>query len=321
MSEGMPDRRIADRRVTDRRVAARFSPHRDASKPDLARLSVVIAAYNEEKVIGDSIHKVAAYLRDTTDPEVIVVDDGSRDRTREIVLDLSRQYPFVRLLRNDRNRGKGYSIKHGILASRGDYVLYTDADLVYPIEGVEPFVRALELGADMAIASRSHPGTLFALHPRHFSYIYQRYLVGRTYINVVNRLLKLGVTDTQAGFKVIRGDAARRIFARTTLYDFAFDVEALFIARQLGYRVEELPVYFLYLGEQSSVQLLKDSALMFADLLTIRRNGQRGLYLDEPRPGSRAYLEVQPFAGPTDAVPASTAGASRSADVARAQPA
>ena len=307
--------------MTDRRVADRFTPARDASKPGLARLSVVIPAYNEEKVIGDSIAKVAAYLANTTDPELIVVDDGSRDRTREIVLDLSRAYPFVRLLRNDRNRGKGYSIKHGILATRGDYVLYTDADLVYPIEGIEPFVRALEAGADVAIASRSHPGTLFALHPRHFSYIYQRYLVGRTYINVVNRLLKLGVTDTQAGFKVVRGDAARRIFARTTLYDFAFDVEALFIARQLGYRVTELPVYFLYLGEQSSVQLLKDSALMFADLLTIRENGRRGAYLDDPHPASRAYVEVQPFAAPSDGESTSLVGAAEAADAGRVQPA
>ena len=296
-----PVERLPDRRVADRRVANRFAPRRDTARPDLTRLSVVIPAYNEEKVIGDSLAKAAAYLAATTDPELIVVDDGSRDRTREIVLDLSRAYPFIRLLRNDRNRGKGYSIKHGILASRGDYVLYTDADLVYPIEGVEPFVRALEAGADVAIASRSHPGTLFALHPRHFSYIYQRYLVGRTYINVVNRLLKLGVTDTQAGFKVIRGDVARTVFARTTLYDFGFDVEALFIARQLGYRITELPVYFLYLGEQSSVQLLKDSALMFADLLTIRENGRRGVYRSDPRPGSRAYVDVQPFAGPSDA--------------------
>ena len=286
--------------------------------PDLARLSVVIPAYNEERVIADSIQKVAAYLAATRDPELIVVDDGSRDRTREIVLDLAREYPFVRLLCNDRNRGKGYSIKHGILATRGDYVLYTDADLVYPIEGVEPFVRALQAGADMAIASRSHPGTLFALHPRHFSYIYQRYLVGRTYINVVNRLLKLGVTDTQAGFKVIRGDAARRIFARTTLYDFAFDVEALFIARQLGYAIRELPVYFLYLGEQSSVQLLKDSVLMVADLLTIRENGRRGVYLADPRPGSRAYVDVQPFVG-APAGPLAPGSDAPPADASRAQ--
>lgn len=267
------------------------------------RLSVVIPAYNEERVIGDTVSRVATYLAGTPDPELIVVDDGSRDRTREIVRGLAEQHPFIRLLQNDRNRGKGYSIKHGIVASRGRYVLFTDADLVYPIEGVEPFICALEAGADVAIASRSHPGTLFALHPRHFSYIYQRYLVGRTYINVVNRLLGLGVTDTQAGFKCLRGEAARAIFRRTTLSDFAFDVEALFIAKQLGYRIVELPVYFLYLGEQSSVELLKDSVLMLIDLLKIRRNGRRGVYLREPAPlaglgRSSEPLPASSLAGP-----------------------
>lgn len=245
-------------------------------------LSVVIPAYNEERVIGDSLARVGAYLEQQADSELIVVDDGSRDRTREIVREMAQRYPFIRLVQNDRNRGKGYSIKHGMLESRGDYVLFTDADLVYPIEGVEPFIRALDRGADVAIGSRRHPGTLFALNPRHFSYIYQRYLVGGIYINVVNRILNLGLSDTQAGFKCFRGDAARTIFSRTTLYGFEFDVEVLFITRQLGYRIAELPVYFLYLGEQSSVQLVKDSVRMLMGLWRIRENGRKGVYLRQP---------------------------------------
>jgi dolichyl-phosphate beta-glucosyltransferase len=246
-----------------------------------ARLSVVIPAYNEEKIIGESLSRVAAYLDTAEDPELIVVDDGSRDRTRQVVAELANRYPFIKLIPNDHNRGKGHAIQQGVLSSRGDWVVYTDADLVYPIEGAEAFVKALEEGADVAIGSRSHPATLFALHPRHFSYIYQRYLVGRTYIWVVNWLLHLQVTDTQCGFKVFRGDAARRIFARTHLFDFAFDVEAIFIARQLGYRLIELPVYFLYLGEQSSVQLVKDSIQMLRDLWLIRSLGRQGDYLDD----------------------------------------
>ena len=104
--------------------------------------SVVIPAYNEQSVIRDSVTRVAKYLEKLGDAELLVVDDGSRDQTREIVRELCGRFPCVRLLQNDRNRGKGYSIRHGILESRGDYVLYTDADLVYPIEGVEPFIRS-----------------------------------------------------------------------------------------------------------------------------------------------------------------------------------
>ena len=255
-------------------------------------LSVVIPAYNEAAIIGDTVARVAAYLAASGDHELIVVDDGSRDATASIVQACAEEHPHVRLVRNPGNRGKGYAIRNGVLHARGEYVLYTDADLVYPIEGMAPFLAALRAGADLAIGSRSHAGTLFALHPRHFSYIYQRYLVGRAYIAVVNWLLRLGVSDTQCGFKAFRGAVARDIFARLCLDDFAFDVEALYIARQRGYRLVELPVYFLYLGEQSSVELLQDSVRMLRDLWRIRCNGRAGLYTRdaplaervEPRP-------------------------------------
>lgn len=250
------------------------------------RLSVVIPAYNEERVIGSTISKVAPYLDARGENELIVVDDGSRDSTVEVVKGMLGKYRCLRLVQSPKNGGKGKAVKLGVLNSQGQYVLYTDADLVYPIEGAEPFIDALEKGADVAIGSRSHRDTLFALNPRHFSYIYQRYLVGRAYILTVNSLLGLKVNDTQCGFKVFRGEAARDIFGRTRTYDFAFDAEAIFIARQLGYRVVELPVYFLYLGEQSSVELIRDSVRMLRALLTIRGNGRKGVYrtphLDTP---------------------------------------
>lgn len=242
------------------------------------RLSVVIPAYNEEKVIGSTIARAASYLEATGENELIVVDDGSRDGTVQVVKEAMMDHPCVRLVEAGKNGGKGRAVKLGVLASRGEYVLYTDADLVYPIEGAEPFAAALEQDADVAIGCRSHEDTLFALNPRHFPYIYQRYLVGRIYIATVNRLLGLGVRDTQCGFKAFRGDAARDIFSRTRSYDFAFDVEAIYVARRLGYRIAELPVFFLYLGEQSSVELIRDSVRMLRDLFTIRRNGSKGVY-------------------------------------------
>ncbi len=245
------------------------------------QLSVVIPAFNEEKVIGSTVARVAAYLQERGDNELIVVDDGSTDSTAQVVKGLLHSYPCLRLVESGRNGGKGRAVKLGVLCSRGRYVLYTDADLVYPIEGAEPFMAAVDGGADVAIGCRSHPDTLFALNPRHFSYIYQRYLVGRIYILIANALLRLGVLDTQCGFKLFRGDAARDVFSRTRSYDFAFDVEVIHVARLLGYRVAELPVFFLYLGEQSSVELIRDSIRMLRDLWIIRRNGRRGVYATE----------------------------------------
>jgi dolichyl-phosphate beta-glucosyltransferase len=240
-------------------------------------LSVVIPAFNEERVITTTVERVAAYLGDCGN-ELIVVDDGSRDRTASLVEALQPRFPCVRLLRLDRNRGKGAAIREGVLASRGRFVLYTDADLVYPIEGAGPFVEALEAGADVAIGSRSHERTLFALNPRHFSYIYQRYLVGRAHIEVVQRVLGLEVTDTQCGFKCFTAEAAREVFSRVTLGGFAFDVEVLYVARSLGFRIVEMPVYLLYLGEQSSVELARDSMRMLRGLVQIRHNGRAGRY-------------------------------------------
>jgi dolichyl-phosphate beta-glucosyltransferase len=243
-----------------------------------ARLSVVIPAYNEERVIGTTIAKVAPWLESHGENELIVVDDGSLDGTVQVVKELAAQYPCLQLVQCAKNGGKGKAVKEGVLQSRGDYVLYTDADLVYPIEGAGPFMEEIDAGADVAIGCRSHEGTLFALNPRHFPYIYQRYLVGRIYIRIANLLLALGVKDTQCGFKLLRGEVARDIFSRTRSYNFAFDVEVIHIARLLGYRVVELPVYFLYLGEQSSVELIRDSVKMVRQLLAIRSRGRNGEY-------------------------------------------
>jgi glycosyltransferase involved in cell wall biosynthesis len=264
------------------------APGLAARAPQAVELSVVIPAYNEAAIIGDTVRRVATYLAAHGHHELIVVDDGSRDATASIVEALADVHGNVRLVRNPGNRGKGYAIRNGVLHARGAYVLYTDADLVYPIEGVAPFLAALRAGADIAIGSRSHAGTLFALHPRHFSYIYQRYLVGRAYIALVNWLLRLGVSDTQCGFKAFRGDVARDVFARLCLDDFAFDVEALYVARQRGYRIVELPVYFLYLGEQSSVELVRDSVRMLRDLWRIRCNGRAGVYTRDVAPADAA---------------------------------
>lgn len=240
--------------------------------------SVVIPVYNGGQVIERAMASVCGYLEGRCSYEVIIVDDGSTDSTTQKALEDAGRYPNLRLLRNGVNRGKGFSVAKGVQESRGRLVLYTDADLVYPIEDMERFKGRLEEGYDLAIGSRVHPASLYALHPRHFPYIYQRHLVGRVFIWTVQHLLGLMVSDTQCAFKVIKGEVAREIFRQVSIPTFAFEVEALVIARRQGYRIVELPVYYRYEGEPSSVRLARDSVVMLIDLWRIRARNRAGKY-------------------------------------------
>lgn len=245
------------------------------------QISIVVGAYNEERNVDRLVERVCTYFDHAPQHpsyELIVVEDGSQDATPQRLRALAAKYPQLRPLFNDRNRGKGYSITRGILAACGEFVLYTDADLVYPIESVDRFLTALAGGADIAIGSRVHAESIYSMHARYFRYVYQRHLVGRAYIRVVHQILGLAVSDTQCGFKLLRREAAHEIFSRLRLTSFAFDVEALFIGHLRGYRIAEVPVHYLYQEEGSSVRLAPDSARMFLDLLQIRLNALRGAY-------------------------------------------
>lgn len=261
---------------------------------DQVELSVVVPAYNAARSIVDSLQRATTYLKGRWSYEIIVVDDGSADLTVETIVRLQAQDPALRLLCNGKNRGKGYAVTRGMLEATGRYILCTDADMVYPLDLIEGFVDQLRGGYDVAVGSRVVEGSLYAMHPRHFPYIYQRHIVGRVFIWVVHHVMDLPITDTQCGFKLFRREAAQAIFPRVELSSFAFDVETLLIARRLGYRIAEMPVYYRYDGEGSSVQLLRDSLKMFTDLLIIRKNDARRRYgpdraslLAEQRPSSR----------------------------------
>lgn len=241
-------------------------------------LSVVIAAYNEADVIADTVQRIAAYLDVKHPYEILVVDDGSEDATLEILKGLESRYAALRVIQNGANRGKGYAIKQGVLAAKGEFILCTDADLAYSIEDVEDFLHAIQQEFDAVWGSRVHPGSLYSMHARYFPYIFQRHLIGRMLIVVVDLLFGLNVSDTQCGFKFFRSGAAREIFSRTRMTDFSFDVEVCCIARRLGYRIQEMPVHFRYNGGKSSVRLIAGSFRMMLDLIRIRWNLYRGLY-------------------------------------------
>jgi dolichyl-phosphate beta-glucosyltransferase len=231
-------------------------------------LSVVIPAYNEEERIGESLRRIKEYCQKARPAhEVIVVDDGSQDGTPSVVLNHAKQWKELKLMTLE-HRGKGHATKMGVLASSGEWILCSDADLSTPIEQVENMLAA---GAQHAIVigSRSISGASVTQPPP-----FHRKVMGRVFNWIVKALAVRGFQDTQCGFKLYRRDAARDIFSRITLDGFAFDVETLYLAGKLGYSVAEVPVSWRN-DERTKVKLLYDPPKMLFDVMKIRwRHGR-----------------------------------------------
>lgn len=234
-----------------------------------ASLSVVIPAYNEEARIGPTIARVREHLAARGGTwELLVVDDGSRDRTIAVALEAAGGDDRVRVLAQPENRGKGAAVRAGMLAASGARVLFSDADLATPIEELAKLEARLDAGADVAIASRALPESDIRVrqHPA-------REMMGRTFNVLVRALMIGGIRDTQCGFKLFTRAAAQDLFGRATVDGFAFDVEILWLARG-RYRVDEVPVAWRHV-EESKVSPGTDAARMFADLVRLRLRSWR----------------------------------------------
>jgi glycosyltransferase involved in cell wall biosynthesis len=237
----------------------------------LPKLTIVVPAFNEAARIPSTLLELAEYCDQHGSVEVLVVDDGSRDATAAQVEEFVRVHASFRLLRNPGNRGKGYSVRHGMLEAAGDWVLFTDADLSSPIAESAKLFAAVKDGPVGAIGSRALDRSLVGVHQAPL-----REWSGRAF-NVVMRLVTgLPFRDTQCGFKLYRRDAARSIFSRQKLDGFGFDVEDLFIARKLGLRVVEVPVVWNNV-EGTKVGPLS-GARAFWDLALVRWHSLRGFY-------------------------------------------
>jgi glycosyltransferase involved in cell wall biosynthesis len=236
-------------------------------------LSVVIPAYEEPDRLLASVEAVLKFLG--TRPyrsELLVVVDGGKAGALQAMQIAADSRPNVTLLDNGVNRGKGFSVRRGVLAAAGRFVLFADADLSLPIEDADRFVEALEGGYDVAIGSRAVPGARETGDRPAF-----RRWMGQGFNRLVQWVLLPGFSDTQCGFKAFRRDAAQAVFRRQRLERFGFDVEILWIATSLGYRIVELPVTCRY-HSTSSVRRLRDALSMIRDLLRVRVNARRGLY-------------------------------------------
>jgi glycosyltransferase involved in cell wall biosynthesis len=238
--------------------------------------SIILPAFNEGARIGPSLEKALAFVREQRwNVEIIVVNDGSRDNTAEIVRSFMTDAPELRLLENPGNRGKGYSVRNGMLNARGDILLFSDADFSSPIHESLKLIGAIEQGADLAFGSR---WLLAETQTRRQSLL--RQFVGRAYNLVLRLILGLPYKDTQCGFKAYTRRAAEVIFTRQQIEGWGFDPELLFIARSFGLKMAEVAVEWAN-DDRSKVNPLVDGVKMFYELLMIRYHGLSGRY-DRP---------------------------------------
>lgn len=229
------------------------------------KISLIIPAYNEENRIEATLRAVDAYFAARDDKyEIIVVNDGSSDKTIEIAKKHAAESDAIRIVNYEKNFGKGYAVRQGVFVARGDYIAFSDADLSAPIEELPKLFDAIKDGYDIAIGSRAIDRSLLGTQQPWY-----RQIGGRG-INLIIRMLAVpGIKDTQCGFKLFRGNVAREIFSRCFLNGWGFDVEALYLARRLGYTVAEVPVRWSH-SEGSKIHPFSAGIGVVENLLQMR---------------------------------------------------
>jgi dolichyl-phosphate beta-glucosyltransferase len=234
-------------------------------------LTIVIPAYNEAVRLPRTLPQVVHFIATQNYPiEVIIVNNNSRDETRQIADEFASHYPYMWVL-DEPIQGKGAAVRTGLLAGRGDYLFIADADLSMPIPEVTRFLPPNCAPYDVAIGSREVKGAIRYDEPEY------RHIMGRVFNLIVRWLAVPGFQDTQAGFKSFRREVVQDILARQTVHGWAFDVELLFIARQLGHTIIEVPISWHY-RPNSRINPLRDSFEMFVEVWKIRQKGKQGVY-------------------------------------------
>ena len=239
----------------------------------MPKYSIVIPAYNEAKRLGSSLERVGNYVNaQHWDAEVIVVNDGSHDATPDLVREFAQRFPFLRLIENPGNRGKGYSVRNGMLHASGELLLFSDADLSAPIEEAPKLFSAIQNGAGIAIGSRwIRPETQTKRQKL------MRQFYGRAFNVVLRILLRLKQKDTQCGFKAFTREAAQKIFPLQQIERWGFDPEILYLGRHFGFRIDEVPVVWADVGG-TRISPLRDGMRMILEVLRVRWYAISGKY-------------------------------------------
>ncbi len=231
------------------------------------KLSVIIPAFNEVERLPSTLEEAYGWLTERLADsfEIIIVDDGSSDETVAKTREMIASHPHLKILVQPQNRGKGAAVKRGMLEAGGDIRLFMDADHSTHIRETEKVLAAIDEGSEVVIASRQHPESDISV-----SQSWLREHMGKSFNFIMRSIVGLKMEDTQCGFKAFTARAAEDIFSRQKLEGFSFDVELLFLASRLGYRITEIPVEWIN-EPNSRVRMIADPALMFADVMRIRR--------------------------------------------------
>lgn len=245
----------------------------DASRP---LLSLVIPAFNEEMQISDTMSALSKFIeQEYPHSEIIIADDGSADATCEKIRVWIAGYKgslSFNLISIGIHKGKGYAVRAGILAAKGEFRIFMDADLPFDMEIIKDMMALHEQGCQIIIGNRNDNRSILpSIKP-------VRLAAGRVYSLLVQVVTSSGISDTQCGVKGFSADAAKSIFSRVTVEGFGFDVEALYIAKKLGYKIQRIPVKMVSNRPESRVRLIHDSIEMFGNLIQIRENDCKGMY-------------------------------------------
>lgn len=228
--------------------------------------------YNEEKTIVPSLQKIKAFLeKNKYDYEIIFVNDGSNDNTLSILNKYVQDKNAIKVISYNKNRGKGFAVRQGIINARGTIIAVTDADLAYPIEQLNTFIKEIET-CGIAVGTRIHKDSIYFMNYSQFKLIFLRHLVSRIFNLLVRLSFNIKQKDTQCGFKVFRQEVAKAIAKKAKIDGFAYDVEFLVLAKQWGVRVKEIPVTVIHSYIDSKVKILKHAPKMFLEVVRIKLN-------------------------------------------------
>ena len=242
-------------------------------------LSIIFPCYNESILIENSLSKLASFLDAMQiSYEIIFIDDFSRDDSVNIIKNLQRKNQKIKLLRNPCNMGKGFTIKNGVLNCNGEYIIFTDIDMVYSLKNIKTVLEYLQKNNDIVVGNRRLQDSIYTVPNSLIKYVYKRHMVGIIFNTIVRYMFGLNVRDTQSGLKGFNRETALAIFPNINTNRFVFDIEIFILAKNLKKSIKEIPVHLTYFSQLSSVRIFKYSLRALREILAIKFYQIRGKY-------------------------------------------